>query len=189
MVRGPMIAGGDGRVVDDERDGEVDEGQALLFGELGQVLRRSRVCAGWLRWSCRSAPSAGPPRWGSRRCLLAPAAGQPATTERAVGEDAHAVPMGGGQDVGLDAAHHDRVRRLLGDEPFQPAVAGGPLGLDDLAGGVRRGSDVADLALPDEIGEGAEGFLDVGVLARAGGPGRGRCSRFPAGGASPRPTA
>ena len=31
--------------------------------------------------------------------------------------------------------------------------------------GVRRGADVADLALVDEVGEGAEGLLDVGVRA------------------------
>ena len=69
------------------------------------------------------------------------------------------------EDVLLDAADQDRVRRLLGDEPLQVAVPGCPLGLDDLRSGVRRGADVADLALADEVGEGAEGLLHVGVGA------------------------
>jgi hypothetical protein len=47
------------------------------------------------------------------------------------------------------------------------AVAGHPLGLDDLTSGEGRGTDVADLALADEVGEGAEGLLDVGVGTRA----------------------
>jgi hypothetical protein len=71
----------------------------------------------------------------------------------------------GGQHVGLDAAHQDRVRRLLGHEALQAAVAGGPLRLDDLAGGVGGRPDVAGLALPDQVGQRAEGVLDVGVLA------------------------
>ena len=59
------------------------------------------------------------------------------------------------------------VGRLLGDEALQVAVARDPLGFDDLAGRERRGADVADLALVDEVGERAEGLLDVGVGARA----------------------
>ena len=64
-------------------------------------------------------------------------------------------------------AHEDRVGGLLGDEALQTALAGDPLGLDDLAGGEGGGTDVADLALVDEVGERAEGLLDVGVGARA----------------------
>jgi hypothetical protein len=37
--------------------------------------------------------------------------------------------------------------------------------VDDLAGGVGGRPDVADLSLPDQVGQRAEGFLDVGVLA------------------------
>jgi hypothetical protein len=62
---------------------------------------------------------------------------------------------------GLDPTDEDRVRRLLGDEPFESAVACGPLRLDDLAAGVRRRAEVADLALAYEISEGAECLLDV----------------------------
>jgi hypothetical protein len=69
----------------------------------------------------------------------------------------------GGEHVELDAAHEQRVRRLLGAEALQPALARCPLRLDDLAGRVRRGADVADLALLDEVGECAERLVDVGV--------------------------
>ncbi|GAA2679587.1 hypothetical protein GCM10009864_59860 [Streptomyces lunalinharesii] len=41
------------------------------------------------------------------------------------------------------------------------------MGLDDLGAGVGRGADVADLALVDEIGEGAEGLGDIRVGAGA----------------------
>ena len=53
--------------------------------------------------------------------------------------------------------------RLLGDEALQVALAGGPLRFDDLGAGVRGGADVADLALVDEVGERAEGLVDVDV--------------------------
>ncbi|WP_405183038.1 hypothetical protein OG225_19685 [Nocardia sp. NBC_01377] len=39
------------------------------------------------------------------------------------------MPQCGGQYVLLDAANKDRVRRLFGDEPFEAAVARGPLSL------------------------------------------------------------
>jgi hypothetical protein len=41
------------------------------------------------------------------------------------------VAPGRRQDVELDAADEQRVRRLLGAEALQPAVARRPLGLDD----------------------------------------------------------
>ena len=72
-----------------------------------------------------------------------------------------------GQDVALHGAREDRVGGLFGDQAPELAVARDPLGLDDLTGGEGRGTDVADLALADEVGEGAEGLLDVGVGARA----------------------
>src|ERR1035438_474728 len=47
---------------------------------------------------------------------------------------------------------------------FVPATLGGPLGSDDLFGGERRGSEVSDLSLVDEVAECAEGLFDVGGL-------------------------
>ena len=73
------------------------------------------------------------------------------------------MALAGGQDVVLDAPHKDGVGGLLGDEALQAALARYPLGLDDLAGGEGRGADVADLALVDEVGEGTQSFLNVGV--------------------------
>jgi hypothetical protein len=50
------------------------------------------------------------------------------------------VTLGGRQDVELDPANEQRVGRLFGAEALEVAVAGGPLRLDDLAGGERRGA-------------------------------------------------
>jgi hypothetical protein len=73
------------------------------------------------------------------------------------------VPQARGQDVGLDRAHEDRLRGLLGHEALERAIAGDPLGLDDLRGRERGAADIADLALVDEVGQRAERLLDVGV--------------------------
>jgi hypothetical protein len=64
-------------------------------------------------------------------------------------------------NVEFDPADEERVRRLLGAEALQAPVACRPLRLDDLPGGERRGADVADLALLDEVGERAECLVDV----------------------------
>jgi hypothetical protein len=68
-----------------------------------------------------------------------------------------------GQDVVFDAAGEDRVGRLLGDEALAVAALGGPLGLDDGRGGEGRVAEVADLALVDQVGECAEGLVEVGL--------------------------
>ena len=89
------------------------------------------------------------------------AAGQPAAVERAPHEDAHAVALARRQQGALDLAGEDRVRRLLGAEALQAAAVGGPVGLDDQLGGIRRAPGVADLAGVDEVVERAERVLDV----------------------------
>ena len=73
------------------------------------------------------------------------------------------MALRGRQHVELDAADQERVGRLLGAEALEAPFARGPLRLDDLAARVRRGPDVADLALLDEVGERAERLVDVGV--------------------------
>jgi hypothetical protein len=77
------------------------------------------------------------------------------------------VALRGGQDVELDAADEQRVGRLLGAEALQVAVTRGPLRLDDLRPGVRRGADVSDLALLHEVGERSERLLDVDLRVGA----------------------
>jgi hypothetical protein len=52
-------------------------------------------------------------------------AGEPAAAERAVGEDAHAEALGGGQYGGLDGAGEDGVAGLLGAERLVAALKGG----------------------------------------------------------------
>jgi hypothetical protein len=69
----------------------------------------------------------------------------------------------GRQQVVLDGAGQHRVGRLLGAEPSVAAAVGGPLGLDDLRGGDLRRAERADLARPHEVGQRAEGLVDIGV--------------------------
>src|SRR3954452_15037122 len=106
-------------------------------------------------------------RGRGRQAVGAPAARQPAAGQRAVGEDPHAVALRGRQHVELDATNQQRVGRLLGAEALQAPLARGPLGVDDLPGVERRGADVADLALRDEVGQCCERLVDVGVRVGA----------------------
>src|SRR6476659_3921369 len=130
MVRGPMMA-------------------EVIPGWL-----RTKAMAIWMRlMPVSSASWARASTASSLRLLaavLAPAARQPTAGQRAVGHHAHAMALAGGQDVVFDPAHEHRVSRLLGDEALEAAVAGHPLGFDDLAGGEGGGTEVADLALADE---------------------------------------
>jgi hypothetical protein len=60
-------------------------------------------------------------------------------------------------------AAEDRVGRLLGAEPLQAALCGGPLGFDDAGRGGLGRPDRADFAGMDQVGERGERFLDVGA--------------------------
>ena len=91
---------------------------------------------------------------------------QPAACERAPGDDTHSVLLRHRQHIGLDAAHQDRIRRLLGDEAPEPAALRDPLRLDDLVRREGRRAEDSDLALPLQIGECREGLLDVGARVR-----------------------
>jgi len=73
------------------------------------------------------------------------------------------MTLAGGQDVVLDPPHEDGVCGLLGDEVLQTPFAGHPLGFDDFAGGDGAATEIADLALVDEVAECPQGFVDVGV--------------------------
>jgi hypothetical protein len=61
------------------------------------------------------------------------------------------VALAGGQHIVLDRADEDRVRRLFTAEALAAAALGGSLRLDDLRCGERRVSEVADLALVNEV--------------------------------------
>ena len=150
-----------------ECEREMDERDACIFGklrervrsvELALVLGQREVVAQW---------DARRPRAFRRRLALAPTAAQPAAGERAPRDDGHAEPPAERQHLGLDAAHEDRVGRLLGDEPGVTARLGDPLRGHDLARRIRRRADVADLARTHEIGECAERLVVIGVVVEA----------------------
>jgi hypothetical protein len=63
----------------------------------------------------------------------------------------------------LDVPDEDGVRRLLRPEPREPPSLGGPLRLDHLLSGEGRRAEVPDLAERLEVGQRAQGLLDVRV--------------------------
>ena len=127
-----------------------------------------------------SSPASSSLRWlsgrsRSKRCgmrfmrpvvgdvTLGVAAGQPAAVQRAPHEHAHAVALARRQQGVLDLAGEDRVRRLLGAERLEAVAVGGPAGLDDQLGGVRRAPGVADLAGAHEVVERADSVSSMAV--------------------------
>ena len=188
MVRGPMIARRHRGVLEHERHRHVGQGHPGLVGQLLELLRRSRACAGSPAATSRTARAAAGRRptraW---RPPLAVAPRQPAARQRAPRDARPCRTSGTSAARALDPADEDRVRRLLVTGRSRPPPLGHPLRLHDLRGQVGRRADVADLALVDQVGQGRQGVVDVGRRAGAGAAGRGRCSRCPAGAGCPRP--
>src|SRR5688572_21708948 len=114
--------GGHARVVGDERDGELDQRDAGVVGDAGELLDRFELALvlGQRHVEARHEALTGGRGGGA---VGAPVAREPAATQRAVGEDAHAVALRGRQHVELDAAHEQRVRRLLRAEALQAPLA------------------------------------------------------------------
>jgi hypothetical protein len=154
-------------VIEHEPERQLDERERGLVGELRKLLDGIELALVVRVGEVKALGKPAGARGGLLPSVLAPAAGQPAAGERAVGDDGHVVALAGGQDVGLDRAYEDRVRRLLGDKALQVSVACGPLRLDDPAGRKRGLADRADLALVNEVGEGAERLLDIGAGVNA----------------------
>ena len=158
---------GHGGMADHEGQRHLDQRDAGLVGqaaegvgrvELGLVLGQRQVVAVGDHLGAARAEVVG---------ALAPLAGQPAAGERAPRDHAHAVAPAHRQQLGLHTAVQQRVRRLLAHEALAPPLLGHPLRLHHLAGREGRAADVADLARAHEVGERAEGLVDVGVDLRA----------------------
>ena len=147
----------------DEADGEVDERRTRLVGEqrklfdsveLGGVLRVAGVVRAGAHFERRVS---------GRVVDLAGLPTQPAASQRAPWDDTHVVLLGDAEHVGLDAAHEQRVRRLLGDDPAEAAAFGDPLVLDRAVCRERRRTEGPDLALALEVGECSDRLAVVGV--------------------------
>jgi hypothetical protein len=76
------------------------------------------------------------------------------------------VALGGGKHVRLDLARDERVTRLEADERRCARPFRRPPRLDDLAAAEVGATDVADLALTDEVVEGGHGLLDGSLRIR-----------------------
>ena len=146
VIQGPRTddRAGHRRMGGDESQRQLDQRQAGIGGDLGQLLdrvelgpvRRNRVSKrrgmtaerfGALSWPCRIAP------------------GQPAGSQRAPHQHAEPVLLRHRQHMTLDAALQDRVAGLLGNISAQVVRPGGPLGLHDPISRVGRRAEVADL--------------------------------------------
>src|SRR4051812_12154823 len=92
--------GGDTGVVDDEGDGQLDQRETGLFGQDGELFDGVELAlvAGGGHVEPRGWPGGGGRGGGG---VLAPAAGEPASGQRAVGEGAHAAALDGREDVFL----------------------------------------------------------------------------------------
>jgi len=91
---------------------------------------------------------------------------QPAAGERSEREDPDPEAATRRQEVVLDDAVQDRVRRLLRAEHAVPASFGEGTRLGDLRRWQLRGAERSDLAGGDQVGEGVEGLVDVGLRVR-----------------------
>src|SRR5690349_12521129 len=77
------------------------------------------------------------------------------------------MSLTGRQDVLLDCADENRVRRLFTSEPLAATLLRHPLGLDDLTGGEGRGPDVANLAGAHQVTQRPQRLVDIRVLLGA----------------------
>ena len=146
----------------DEAERKMGEGHPCVGGDL--LERRDQVELGRHRGPLGVEPFGLAGRPTGLLDLLARlvAAGEEAAVERTPRDDAHAVALAGGEHGRLDAAHEDRIRRLLAPEALVTSPFGHPLGLDDLVGREGRTAGVADLALVHQVGQRRQGVVDVG---------------------------
>ena len=177
----------DSRVLDHEGDRQLDQRHAGLLGELRELLRPPRACAGSRAATCRSDRRAAVER-GRRRasCRRAPAARQPAAGERAAGDDAHAVTLSGGQHVGSIPRTSIEYGGCSVRKRSQTRLraAHWPRRSD------RRGSRTSRCSGPCPGGRGRSARRAsprCRCPGRDGGSGRGRSSRCPGAAASSRP--
>src|SRR6202165_3099706 len=156
-------------MLQDPGQGQVGHGDAGLSGEFLHLLDQLQLALVAGNAHIESSGDAGTrgPRTLGSGVLLAIFTRQPAPVQRAPGQDTHAVSLRRRQDIGLDAACADRVRRRLADEAREVPPLRCPLGFDDVFGGINGAAGVADLPLVDEVAEGTQGFLDVGSVVWA----------------------
>ena len=99
-----------------------------------------------------------------RGCLPTPVlARQQPARERAPGDHREPKGLGGRDQLPLDAPVQQVVGRLFRNEAVETELLGGPQRLDQLPACESGGTDVADLARPDEIVECAQRLVDRGV--------------------------
>jgi hypothetical protein len=141
--------------------GEVDEAQSGVVGHADQRLDGVELALVGSAAVVEVVGHAVGPRRRRRRRAAPVFAREPPAVERRPHQHADVVLLADGQHVPFHAPSEHRVRRLLGHRPLAVPPLGHPLGLDQGRRRERRRADGADLALVYEVGQSAEGLVDV----------------------------
>ena len=139
-------------------EGELEQAAAVALGEVLQPLDFPPVGLGHV--AVGEALRGGEPRALRRRRVALVLAGQKPARQREERQQPHPVRLDRRHELALDVAHDEAVLVLARDEGVEVPRVGRPLRLDHLPGGEVRAADVADLALADEVVEGAQRLLD-----------------------------
>ena len=152
---------------EDPRHREMCERETGVGGELEQLLDEVELALVLGQLVVEAVGHAGGPPAARQVAPTPVLSGEPPAGQRAPRDDAHAVALTRRQHGRLDAAGEDRVRRLLAAEPFPPSPLGRPLRLDDEFRRIGRASQDPDLALVDEVAQGAQGVVDIDGRVRS----------------------
>ena len=158
---------GDGGMRHGERDGQRGQRAADARGKPGELLDGVEL-GGVFR--DRGIEPVRAERGAARRQVdrlaLPVPAGQEAGGERAPGQHAHPVALADREHRCLGAAGEQRVGRLFGPEPQQPAPLGHLVRLDDFLGRKGRAAEGPDLPGVHEVAQRGQRLLDVGRVVR-----------------------
>ena len=125
-------------MADHEGERHVDQRDAGVLGQLGERVGGVELgLVGGQREVIALREHRCAPRTELLRAL-APAPRQPAPGQRTPRDHAHAELPARREHVRLDAAHEQRVGRLLADVALMAALPSNPLRLDDLGSWIRR---------------------------------------------------
>src|SRR5271166_1810964 len=141
-------------------DGELEERAAALGGEALEALDDRPIIVGQIAVG-RSLHIGQTGAFWHRRVAFV-LAGQQAVSQRRERDQAEAIGLQHRHHLAVEPARQQAVLLLARDEMVQAVIFGRPLRLDDLPGRERRATDVADLALADQIVERPQGLLDRG---------------------------
>ena len=130
----------------------------LLMRQGGDHLQHPEGGVGEVGVPSPPAPPQPAPRW--RRLATPVLTAEIATGQGGPREYGEAVGLGHGDQLSLDAAVQQMIRRLLAYDAVQPEFFRHPQRFHQLPGGEGAGAEVAHLAAADEVVQGPQGLVD-----------------------------